>query len=265
MFPAPPILKHWLTPFTAFFTRPTWERVLVLAGGTVLAPGPRTGSAAPSVLGPGEGADFARFHGVPTRARWSGQALARILLRWLVAVFVPDGPVVVGIDETIERRWGPKITARGIYRDPVRSSKGHFVKASGLRWVSVMLLAPIPWAGRIWGLPFLAALAPSERHARQAGRPPKPLTDWGRQMLLLASRWLPGRQLIAVADTTYAVIELLAAGRHRLTMGPRSPLDPRLFDPPPPHRPGTRGRRRVTGQRQPTLVQRLADPASRWR
>jgi len=83
-------------------------------------------------------------------------------------VFVPDGPVVVGIDETIERRWGPKISARGIYRNPVRSSTGHFVKASGLRWVSVMLLAPIPWTGRIWGLPFLTALAPSERYARQS-------------------------------------------------------------------------------------------------
>jgi hypothetical protein len=100
-------------------------------------------------------------------------------------VFVPDGPVVVGIDETIERRWGPKISARGIYRDPVRSSHGHFVKASGLRWISVMLLAPIPWAGRIWGLPFLTTLAPSERFARQAGRRHKPLTDWGRQLLLL--------------------------------------------------------------------------------
>jgi hypothetical protein len=263
MLPVPPILKHWLTPFTAFFTRPTWERVLVLAAGTVLAPGRRTVSAALSVLGRRGEADFARFHGVLNRARWSGQALARVLLSWLIAVFVPDGPVVIGIDETIERRWGPKITARGIYRDPVRSSHGHFVKASGLRWVSVMLLAPVPWAGRIWGLPFLTALAPSERYARQAGRRHKPLADWGRQMLLLASRWLPGRRVIAVADTTYAVIELLAAVRHKLTMVTR--LDARLFDPPPPRQPGAKGRSRVTGQRQPTLVQRLADPASRWR
>src|SRR3954463_1145938 len=182
-----------------------------------------------------------------------------------LAVFVPDGPVVVGIDETIERRWGPKISARGIYRDPVRSSHGHFVKASGLRWISVMLLVHIPWAGRIWGLPFLTTLAPSERFARRAGRRHKPLADWGRQLLLLARRWLPGRRLIAVADTTYAVIELLAAVRHRLTMVTRLRLDARLFDPPPPHRPGARGRRRVTGQRQPTLVQRLTDPASHWR
>jgi hypothetical protein len=265
MLPVPPILMHWLAPFAAFFTKPTWDRVLVLATGAVLAPGRRTVTAVLSVLGRRDGTDFARFHGVLNRARWSGRSLARTLLRWLVAVFVPEGPVVVGIDETIERRWGPRISARGIYRDPVRSSKGHFVKASGLRWVSVMLMAPIPWAGRIWGLPFLAALAPSERHAQQTGRRHKPLTDWGRQMLLLVSRWLPGRRLIAVADTTYAVIDLLAALRHRLTMVTRLRLDARLFDPPPPHRPGTRGRRRVTGQRQPTLVQRLADPASRWR
>jgi hypothetical protein len=128
-----------------------------------------------------------------------------------------------------------------------------------------MLLAPVPWAGRIWGLPFLTALAPSERYARQAGRRHKPLADWGRQLLLLASRWLPGRRVIAVADTTYAVIELLAAVRHRLTMVTRLRLDARLFDPPPPRQPGARGRSRVTGQRQPTLVRRLADPASRWR
>src|SRR3954447_4900506 len=169
MLPVPPILKHWLTPFTAFFTRPTWERVLVVAAGTVLAPGRRTVSAALSVLGRREGADFARFHGVLNRARWSGQALARVLLGWLIAVFVPDGPVVVGIDETIERRWGPKITVRGIYRDPVRSSKGHFVKASGLRWVSVMLLAPIAWAGPDLGAAFpdragpLRTLCPASR------------------------------------------------------------------------------------------------------
>jgi hypothetical protein len=75
---------------------------------------------------------------------------------------VPQGPVVIGLDGTIERRWGAKIKARGIYRDPVRSSHGHFVKASGLRWLCVMLLAPIPWAGCVWALPFLTVLAPSE-------------------------------------------------------------------------------------------------------
>jgi hypothetical protein len=265
MLPVPPILRSWLAPFAGFFTRPTWERALVLVAGTVLAPGRRTVTAALSVLGRRGEPDFARFHAVLSRAQWSGLAPARALLRALVAVFVPDGPVVVGIDETIERRWGPRIAARGIYRDPVRSSKGHFVKASGLRWVSAMLVAPIPWAGRAWALPFLTALAPSEGHARHTGRRHKTLADWGRQMLLQVSRWLPGRRVVAVADTTYAVIEMLAALRHRLTVVTRLRLDARLFDPTPPRRPGTKGRPRVTGGRQPSLAQRLADPASRWR
>jgi hypothetical protein len=76
--------------------------------------------------------------------------VAHRLLLLLVAVLVPEGPVVIGIDDTIERRWGAKISARGIYRDPVRSSHGHFVKTSGLRWLCVMLLAPVPWVGCVW-------------------------------------------------------------------------------------------------------------------
>jgi hypothetical protein len=87
---------------------------------------------------------------------WSSRQLSRILLQLLLEAFVPaDAPIVVGIDETIERRWGAKIAARGIYRDAVRSSKEFFVKASGLRWICLMLLAPIPWMGRVWALPFI--------------------------------------------------------------------------------------------------------------
>src|SRR5207247_1597299 len=139
------------------------------------------------------------------RVCWSSRALSRILLQLLVAAFVPaDAPVVVGIDDTIERRRGAKIAAKGIYRDPVRSSKGHFVKASGLRWVSMQLLAPIPWAQRVWALPFLTVLAPSERYAQERGLRHKTLPDWGRQMIGQLRRWLPGHTLVVVADSAYA-------------------------------------------------------------
>jgi hypothetical protein len=171
----------------------------------------------------------------------------------------------MAIDETIERRCGARIRARGIYRDPVRSSHGHFVKAAGLRWISLMLLAPIPWAGRVWALPFLTVLAPSERYARERGQRHKLLTDWARQMLLQVARWVPERQIIIVADMSYAAIELLAAVRRHLTVITRLRLDARLFDPPPVRQPGQRGRPRVAGPRQPTLAQRLTNPATRWR
>jgi hypothetical protein len=97
---------------------------------------------------------------VLSRVAWSPRAGARILLGRLIDAFVPNGPIVLAVDDTIERRWGRRIRARGIYRDPVRSSDAHFVKTSGLRWMSLMLLGPILWAGRVWALPFLTALAP---------------------------------------------------------------------------------------------------------
>src|ERR671918_42492 len=92
--------------------------------------------------------------------------------------------------------------AKGIYRDAVRSSKSFFVKTSGLRWVSMMLLAPIPWAKRVWALPFLTVLAPSERYHQERGLPHKKLTDWARQMLLQARRWFPRRTLVGVGDSS---------------------------------------------------------------
>jgi hypothetical protein len=252
-------------PFLAGLTRPTGRHALVLVAGAILAPGRRTVAAVLRVVGLGQAPTFTTYHRVLNRNRWSGRVAAERLLRLLLAAFAPDGPVVVGIDETIERRWGARIGARGIYRDPVRSSRGHFVKASGLRWITVMLLAPVPWAGRVWALPFLAALAPSARFARERGRRHKRLTDRARQLLLLVARWLPGRRVVAVADSSYAAIELLAAIRRRLTVVTRLRLDARLFDPPPPRRPGTRGRPRLSGARQPTLAGRLADPGTRWR
>ena len=260
----PGLLAAWMAPFAGCFTGPTWANLLVLAAGAVLSPGRRTVAAALSSVGLRGAAAFTNYHRVLNRSRWSGQAAARCLLGLLFAAFVPSVPVVVGIDETIERRWGAKIRARGICRDPVRSSRGHFVKASGLRWISLMLLAPVPFAGQVWALPFLTALAPSERYAQEQGRRHKMLTDRARQLLLLLARWLPGRQVIVVADSSYAAIELLAAVRRRLTVITRLRLDARLFDPPPPRLPGTKGRPRVAGMRQPTLLQRLADPKTAW-
>ena len=152
------------------------------------------------VLGLAGERHFVNYHRVLlSRAAWSPWVAARVLLGLLVKAFVPEGRIVLGIDDTIERRRRAHIAACGIYRDPVRcSSHGHFVKASGLRWLSVMLLAPIPWAQRVWALPVLTALALSERYNAEHARRHKRLTDWARQMLLQVARWLPGRSLVVV-------------------------------------------------------------------
>jgi hypothetical protein len=254
-----------MQPFRAGFTASTWPHVLVLIAGAILAPGSRTVASALRVTGLDQDPHFTNFHRVVNRNRWRGRAIARQLLMLLVSAFAPEGPVIVGLDETLERRWGSKISARGIYRDAVRSSHGHFVKASGLRWVSVMLLPNITWAGRVWALPFLTALAPSERYARVRHRRHKKLTDWARQSLLQVARWLPDREIIAVADSSYAAIDLLNAVRRHVCMITRLRLDARLFDPPAPRQRGAIGRPRVIGRRQPTLAERLTNPRTRWR
>jgi hypothetical protein len=135
-----------------------WEHAQVLVVGALLAPGKRTVTAVLRVLGLEQEPHFQKYPRVLNRERWSSLAVARVLLGVVVETFVATGPVVIGIDDTLERRRGTKIKARGIYRDPVRSSHSHMVKASGLRWLGAMVLAEIPWAGRVWALPFLTVL-----------------------------------------------------------------------------------------------------------
>src|SRR5216684_971524 len=222
--------------FAPLFFNGVWRCAQVLWLGAILAPGKRTVTSALRVMGLSNEPQFQIYHRVLNRAVWSCRHASLILLRLLVAAFVPTGPLVLGLDDTIERRWGPKIAARGIYRDPVRSSDSHFVKASGLRWLSLMLLAPIPWAGRVWALPFLTALAPSERYHQERGRRHKKLTDWGRQMVLQLRRWLPGRYLVVVADSSFAALELLARAAglpEPVTVVTRLRLDAALYEPAP--------------------------------
>src|SRR4051812_9880802 len=257
-------LADRLRPFAPCFTAAVWRHVPVLVAGALLAPGRRPVPAALGVTGLERSAGFAVHHRVLSAARWSARAVAHRLLLVLVATLVPDGPVVVGIDDTIERRWGARIEARGIYRDPVRSSRGHFVKASGLRWLCLMVMAPMPWGG-VWGLPFLTVLAPSERSARARGRRHKKLTAWARQALLQTARWLPGRRVVAVADSSFSVIELLRVVGRCLCMVPRLRLDAGLYEPAPARKPGTKGRPRVKGARLPSLAGRIRDPATPWR
>jgi DDE superfamily endonuclease len=258
----PPALVDWMSAFRDLLTAPVWNRVLVLVAGAVLATGKRTVSQALRVMGLEAEPDFARYHAVLNRARWSSRLMARRLLVMILDRFLPEGEVVLSIDDTIERRWGAKITARGIYRDPVRSSHGHFVKASGLRWLSLMAVVPVPWTMRRWALPFLTVLAPSERWSKQNGRRHKKLTDWARQAILQAKRWLPGRRIIVVADQSFAALDLIAAVRRHVCLVTRLRLDANLYAPAALRRPGQRGRPRVKGPRLPKLAQLLAAPST---
>jgi len=257
-----------LAVFAELFSRRAWQYAQVLLMGAILAPGQRTVTAVLRIMGLSTEKHFQNFHRVLNRAVWSSWEASHLLLKMLVAAFAVRGPVVLGLDDTIERRRGAQIKAKGIYRDPVRSSHSHFVKASGLRWLSLMLLAPIPWAQRVWALPFLTVLAPSEHYYRERKRAHKKLTDWARQVLLQARRWLPGRKLVVVMDASFAAIDFLwqvAKLAHPITLIARFRLDAALYAPAPKCRSGRKGRPRKKGKRLPTLEQVLKDAHTSWK
>jgi hypothetical protein len=131
-----------------------------------------------------------------------------------------------------------------------------------------MLLVPIPWAKRVWALPFLTVLAPSERYYQGRKRAHKKLTDWARQMVLQVRRWLPTRQSVIVADSGFAVMALLARLQrlpHPVCMITRLRLDAALYEPAPRRKPHQRGRTRLKGQRLPTLEQLLPRRQTKWK
>ena len=266
MLTLPTAIMALLEPFRPVFHESTWNKVQVLLVGSILAPGKRTVTAVLRAVGLAAEPGFSKYHQVLNRAAWSSRRTSQILLKLLLEVLAQgSGPLVFGIDETIERRWGSKIQARGIYRDAVRSSHSHFVKTSGLRWISLMWLTQIPWAQRIWALPFLTILAPSARYYQGKVRNDKKLTDWARQMIYQLRRWLPNAEMVVVGDNTYAVLDLLHACQqlaNPVTLVVRLRLDAALYEPAPPY--SGQGRPRKKGRRLPTLQTLLTDEATTW-
>ena len=265
MLTLPRAIADTILPFAELFSKRVFEHAKTLLVGAILAPGKRTVTSVLRVMGKSAETHFQNYHRVLNRARWSALGGARTLLHLLVDTFVPDGPVLIGCDDTIERRRGRKIAALGIYRDPVRSSHSHFVKASGLRWLSLMLLVEIPWARRVWALPFLTILSPSKRYFAERGFEHKPVLRWARQAIWQVKRWLPDRDLIVLGDSSFAAIDLLAAVRRVACVVTRLRLDAALYEPAPERVPGQKGRSRTKGTKLPKLEHLLADAQRPWK
>ena len=231
-------------------------------------PRKRTVTSALRVMGLSDDAGFAKYHQVLNRAVWSPLQMSRVLLMLLIEHLAQDDePLVFGIDETLERRRGSHISAKGVFRDAVRSSESHLVRASGLRWVSLMWLTHIPWANRTWALPVMTALAPTESYHQKVGRPHKKITDWARQMIIQLRRWLPDRRIVVVSDRGYAALGLLHSCqslRQPVTFISGLRLDAALFEPAPPRMPGQIGRPRLKGQRLPSPIELLDNADVSW-
>lgn len=262
-----------LAPYVSLFTKPVFRHVRILLVGAILTTGRHTVANALRMMGLAHTRRFGNFHRVLSRAKWSSRRAAKVLLNLLIDAFVPDGELLVGLDETLERRRGEKIAAKGIYRDAVRSSKSQVVKSSGLRWIAMTLLAPIPFTRRkgsppsVWSLPFFTVLAPSERYHQEHNRNHKTIVIWAEQMVVQLRRWLSNRKLVVVGDNSYAALWFLDRCRrfkNPVTAITRLRLDAALYEPAPSRQPGQKGRPRKVGVRLPSPQQVIDDKATVW-
>ena len=255
-----------LAHFEPLFTAPTWKKVVTLLVGTMLARGRRTVTAALRQTGHQMNAHFSAFHQVLNRARWSPLEVSRKLLQVLVGTFVcAGGAVEIVIDETLERRWGRKISKRGHWRDSLLSSKERSVSTSGLRWVTMALVVSLPWTKRRWALPFLSVLATTPKVSEALKKRHKTLARRAQQMVRVVRRWLPKVSIKVIGDGAYSVIELgLTCVKLRVSLIAPLRLDARLFAPPPPPAPHQMGRPPLVGKRLPKLSTVLHDPKTAW-
>ena len=226
--PLPEAIIRILAAFAPLFSRRVWSHAQSLLLGAILTPGARTVTTALRVMGRAMEHRFTNDHRVLNRATWSALQASRMLLGWLVARLGPPGaPMVLGADDTVERRSGRQITAKGCSRDAVRSTKKHVIRCVGLKWVVMMLVVPVPWARRVWALPFLTALCQPAEQGKT--RRHKTSVDWVRQMMQQVHRWLPGRPLVLVVDGGFAAVSrALACVKSQVAMVSRLRWDAAL-------------------------------------
>jgi hypothetical protein len=207
--------------------------MLVLLTGAILCQGARRVSTILRVMGLSQEKRFEKYHRVFNRARWNSITGAKILLGLLLPLLPASFPVLIVVDDTIERRNGRKIKAKGCYRDACRSTEENVITCYGLKWVCLMLIVPMPWCQRPWTLPFMTILAPSKKCNQVRGRRHKTSIDWTIIAMRVISRWLK-RGYTLIGDGGFACIRLgHACKKQNVTLVSRLRLDAALYDLPP--------------------------------
>lgn len=253
-----------LATFAPLFTRPTWKNINTLLVGAILCRGARRITSILRVMGLSETKNFSKFHRVLSRARWDSLAASKILFGLLIKLLPSGWPIIIAVDETLERRRGKKIKAKGAYRDAVASSQSRVVISFGLKWECMTLIVPLPWCKRPWALPFMMILSPSKKSDDAAEKTHKTSIDWTIQMMRCVSRWLKRKAWILVGDGAYACMALAkSCVKSGATLISRLRLDAQLYEAPEAKKKGKRGRNRVKGKRI-QLKELLVDPSQVW-
>jgi DDE superfamily endonuclease len=260
-----PAILAVINPFAILFSRPVWNNALTLFIGTVLCKGKRTVCAALRVMGLSDETNFSKYHHVLNRVDWSLLSAARILLNLIVNMIGAGNPLVFFIDETLERRKGRMIKAKGYYRDAVRSSKNVVVKSSGLKWLTLAISWRFPFSERYFALPFMTVLEPSAKSDKAAKRRHKTTLQWTIQMLIQVVRWLKNTPIILVGDGGFACGELAwRCLKLKICLITRLKMNARLYDLPPLDIPGKRGRKKTKGAKLFSFKEMVNMPDLGW-
>lgn len=250
--------------FSILFTGPTWDHVQVLLTGAILCQGARRVSSILRVMGLSQERRFEKYHRVLNRAQWNSMAGAKILLGLLVKLLPESWSILIVVDDTIERRSGKKIKAKGCYRDACRSTQKLVIKCFGLKWVCLMLVVPLPWCTRPWALPFMTILAPSKKANEAHNKKHKTAVDWAMVSVRVISRWLK-RKWIMIGDGGFACIALgHACNKNNATLISRLRLDAALYNFAPSPIDGQKGRRREKGGKATSLKKLSQDMTQPW-
>lgn len=251
--------------FRHLFTLPTWAHIQFLLMGAILCQGARRVSSILRVMGLSQEKRFEKYHRVLNRARWNSLAGTKILLGLLVQLLPTFLPILIVVDDTIERRSGKKIKAKGCYRDACRSTEKLIVKCFGLKWVCLMMIVPLPWCKRPWALPFMTILAPSKKANKARNREHKTSIDWTIIAIRMIARWLK-RAFILIGDGGFACIRLgHSCIKNNVALVSRLRLDAALYEQAPFPAKGQVGRRAEKGKRLTSLKQLATDLAQPWR
>lgn len=255
-----------LLPFSVLFSKPSWQKSLTLLLGAILCTGKRTVCSALRAMGLSNESGFSKYHHLLNRCEWSSLQAAKILFFMLMPLIPGGEPIVISTDETLERRKGKKIRAKGFYRDAVRSSKSRVVKTSGLKWLVFTLSIKLPFISRILATPFLSILEPSKKSDAASGKRHKTTLQWACQAIGQIRRWLgKNREIILVGDGGFAAgILALRCIELGVALVSRLKMNAALFDFPSEKVPGKKGRTPLKGVKLKNFKQMLGLKELRW-
>jgi hypothetical protein len=262
MFRIPTAAQPLVESVRGVFTRPTFDRFLLLVCGVIVTMGRRTVSRALRVIEPHFDGHWCNYHRVYSQARFSMWKLAAAVVRQVVAILPEQEPIVLIVDDTVQRKWGSHVWAKEAHRDAKRSSRSRLNTTFGHKWLVLCILVKLPAISRPWALPVLCGLCRSKKTACKTGQRPKSASRISRQLLIRLMRWFPHRRFILLGDAravSHEVAHFVHEHRDRITLVSRLRSDANLYDPPRRRSGARKGRKKPSPRKQIEVLTHCTD------